>query len=267
MSVDEKVNLLNRLNHLSSRCFNGFDRRDQEKKNPIPEEKALEEWKELLEKRFPQPRGGGNSFVLKIAKVVKDKKTDEGLYLTGKDAILEHLAKWCKRMCQEHNIDPGSQAMQALQQQAHWHEESMEAHATTHANQEATHSLLTQVATAVGVRDRLSPPTAAENNQTADLARAAAKKAKSEKEDLKAGVGSVVRLRSNPTVRYKVLGVSRCEDHLAGDSFKLVELDASEQPKPYAPPPSGVAAAALAPSQQPQPQQAPRAGVENRIFV
>ena len=108
----------NRCNYLAVRCFSGFDRRDEEKKKRIPEEKALEEWKELLEKRFPQPVSGGTPFVLKIAKVVKDKKTQEGLDLTGKDAILEHLAKWCERKCKEHSIDPGSEAMQALLQQA-----------------------------------------------------------------------------------------------------------------------------------------------------
>ena len=135
----------NRCSYLSFRCFTGFDRRDNEKQNPIPEGNALEEWKELLEKRFSQNRSGGKAFVLKIVKMVNDKKTEEGLNLA--DSILEHLAKWCQRMCKEHEIDPGSQAMQALQQQANWHEESMEAHATTHANQEATHSLLTKVAT------------------------------------------------------------------------------------------------------------------------
>ena len=135
----------NRCSYLSFRCFTGFDRRDNEKQNPIPEGNALEEWKELLEKRFSQNRSGGKAFVLKIVKMVNDKKTEEGLNLA--DSILEHLAKWCQRMCKEHEIDPGSQAMQALQQQANWHEESMEAHATTHATQEATHSLLTKVAT------------------------------------------------------------------------------------------------------------------------
>ena len=38
----------------------------QEKKNPIDPGKALEEWKELLEKRFPQPNSGGKPFVLQI---------------------------------------------------------------------------------------------------------------------------------------------------------------------------------------------------------
>ena len=100
---------------LTSRCFTGFDRRDKEKKKPIQELKALEQWKEQLEKRIPQPVSGGRPFVLKIANVVKDKKTPEGLDLTGKSAILEHLAKWCERMCTEHSIDPRSEAMQALQ--------------------------------------------------------------------------------------------------------------------------------------------------------
>ena len=119
----------NRCNYLGFRCFTGFNRADKEKRNPIPEEKALAEWQELLEKRFAQPVSGGKAFVLKIAKVVKDKKTQEGLDLTGKGAILEHLAKWCERMCKEHSIDPGSEAMQALLQQAHWHEERSEVEA------------------------------------------------------------------------------------------------------------------------------------------
>ena len=107
-----------RCAYLTLRCFTGFSQKDKDKKNPIPEEKALEEWKELLEKRFPQPVSGGRAFVLKIAKVVKDQKTDEGLDLTSSRTILEHLAKWCERMCKEHSIDPGSEAMQALLQQA-----------------------------------------------------------------------------------------------------------------------------------------------------
>ena len=53
--------------------------------------------------------------MLKIVKVVKDKKAPEGLVLTGKGAILEHLAKWGARMCKEHSIDPRSEVMQALQ--------------------------------------------------------------------------------------------------------------------------------------------------------
>ena len=118
-----------RCAYLDVRCFTGFDRRDKEKKKPIPEGKALAEWKELLGKRFPQRFSGGTPFVLKIAKVVKDKKTQERLDLTGKDAILEHLAKWCERKCKEHSIDPGSEAMQALLQQAHWHEERSEVEA------------------------------------------------------------------------------------------------------------------------------------------
>ena len=43
--------------------------------------------------------------MLKIAKVVKDKKTPEGLDLIGKGAILEHLAKWCERVCSNARID------------------------------------------------------------------------------------------------------------------------------------------------------------------
>ena len=34
-------------------------------------------------------------------------------------------------MCKEHSIDPGSEVMQALLQQAHWHEENKEDHART----------------------------------------------------------------------------------------------------------------------------------------
>ena len=115
----------NKCAYLSFRCFTGFSQKDKEKKNPIPEGKALEEWKELLEKRFPQPASGGRAFVLKIAEVVKDKKTQEGLDLTGRGTILEYPAKWCER----NSIDPGSEAMQARLQQAHWHEERSESEA------------------------------------------------------------------------------------------------------------------------------------------
>ena len=120
MTSDQK-----RCHTLAFRCYTGFSMKDKTKKNPIPEGKALEDWKELLEKRFPQRSSGGTAFVLKIANVVKNKKTEKGLDLTAKNAILEHLAKWCERMCQEHNIDPGSQVMQALEQQSSWHEEQM----------------------------------------------------------------------------------------------------------------------------------------------
>ena len=161
MSVEEKA-ILNRCGHLGFRCFTGFDRRDKEKKKPILEGKALAEWQELLEKRFPQPVSGGTPFVLKIAQVVKDKKTQEGLDLTGKDAILEHLAKWCERMCKEHSIDPGSEAMQALLQQAHWHEENKEDHARTRGTVEkaakavlgaqvAMHATVEDIASFLGV--------------------------------------------------------------------------------------------------------------------
>ena len=84
MSVEEKA-ILNRCGHLGFRCFTGFDRRDKEKKKPILEGKALAEWQELLEKRFPQPVSGGTPFVLKIAQVVKDKKTQEGLDVTERN--------------------------------------------------------------------------------------------------------------------------------------------------------------------------------------
>ena len=148
---------------LSSRCFTGFSKHDKAKKNPIPEEKALQEWDELLEKRFPQPVSGGSAFVLKIAKVVKDQKTDEGLDLTSSRTILEHLAKWCERMCKEHSIDPRSEAMQALLQQAHWHEENKEDHARTRGTVEkaakavlgaqvAMHATVEDIASSLGVR-------------------------------------------------------------------------------------------------------------------
>ena len=71
--------------YLAFRCFTGYDRRDKEKTNRIPAEKAFDEWKELLEKRFPQPASGGRPFVLKIAQVVKDKKTQEGLDVTERN--------------------------------------------------------------------------------------------------------------------------------------------------------------------------------------
>ena len=100
--------------------------------------------------------------MLKIAEVVKDKKTQEGLDLTGKDAILEHLAKWCERKCKEHSIDPGSEAMQALLQQAHWHEENKEDHARTRGTVEkaakavlgaqvAMHATVEDIASFLGV--------------------------------------------------------------------------------------------------------------------
>ena len=153
----------NRCNYLGFRCFTGFNRADKEKRKPILEEKALEEWKELLEKRFPQPVSGGRAIVLKIAKVVKDQKTDEGLDLTSSKTILEHLAKWCERMCKEHSIDPGSEAMQALLQQAHWHEENKEDHARTRGTVEkaakavldaqvAMHATVEDIASSLGVR-------------------------------------------------------------------------------------------------------------------
>ena len=112
---DKMTPLQSRCGYLASRCFIGFDRRDKGKKKPIQELKALEQWKKQLEKRIPQSVSGGRPFVLKIAKVVKDKKAPEGLVLTGKGAILEHVAKWCARMCKEHSIDPRSEVMQALQ--------------------------------------------------------------------------------------------------------------------------------------------------------
>ena len=151
----EMTSTQNRCATLTFRCFAGFSKYDKEKKNPISEWKALEEWKELLDKRFPQSASGGKPFVLKIAKVVKDKNTQEVLDLTSKGAILEHLAKWCERMCKEHSIDPGSEAMQALLQQAHWHEENKEDHARTRRTVEkvANHVIDAQVATHATVED------------------------------------------------------------------------------------------------------------------
>ena len=98
---------------------------------------------------------GGRAFVLKIAKVVKDQKTDEGLDLTSSRTILEHLAKWCERMCKEHSIDPGSEAMQALLQLAHWHEENKEDHVRTRdAVEKAANVVMdAQVATHATVKD------------------------------------------------------------------------------------------------------------------
>ena len=58
MSKGVVTDLQQRCNYLSPRCFTGFSKHDKEKKNPIPEEKALAEWKELTEKRFLQPNSG-----------------------------------------------------------------------------------------------------------------------------------------------------------------------------------------------------------------
>ena len=77
--------------YLAYRCFSGYDRRDKGKTNLIPEEKALEEWEEFLVKRFPQPASGGLPFVLKIIKVVKEKRTEEGLGLSEKQRQIEAL--------------------------------------------------------------------------------------------------------------------------------------------------------------------------------
>ena len=87
--------------------------------------------------------------------IVKDQKTDEGLDLTSSRTILKHLAKWCDRMCKEHSIDPGSEAMQALLQQAHWHEENKEDHVRTRdAVEKAANDVMdAQVATHATVED------------------------------------------------------------------------------------------------------------------
>ena len=111
MSKGVVTDLQQRCAGLAFRCFTGFSKHDKEKKNPIPEEKALAEWKELTEKRFLQPNSGGKPFVLKIVRIVKNQKTDERFDLIGKNAIFERLAKWSKDMCKEHNIDPGAEAM------------------------------------------------------------------------------------------------------------------------------------------------------------
>ena len=66
MSGGAKSELQNRCVYLGFRCFTGFSRTDKEKKNPILEGKALEEWKELLEKRFPQPASGGQCGSLRV---------------------------------------------------------------------------------------------------------------------------------------------------------------------------------------------------------
>ena len=60
-----------RCRYLAFRCSTGFSKKDNEKKNPIDPGKALEEWKEFVEKRFPQPNSGGKPFVLQIVDVVK----------------------------------------------------------------------------------------------------------------------------------------------------------------------------------------------------
>ena len=57
----------------TARCYTGFSKDDKEKKKPIPEGKALEEWKELLEKRFPQPNSGGKPFVLQIVDMCREE--------------------------------------------------------------------------------------------------------------------------------------------------------------------------------------------------
>ena len=112
---------------LAARCFTGFDPRDKAKKNPIPEYIAFEEWKELLAKRFLQPRTGGKAFVLKILRIWQNEKTDEGLDLHNKTTICQYLSQWCKEMCNDHNINPGSEVMQALEQQLGWYEEQVDA--------------------------------------------------------------------------------------------------------------------------------------------
>ena len=134
-----------RCANLAFRCFTGFSRKDKEKKNPIQEEKALQEWNELLDKRFPQRNSGGKPFVLKIVRIVKNRKTDEGLDLSDKPTILERLAKWSKDMCNKHNIDPGSEGMQALEQQLSWHEEQMNGHALSHESLERIETGLDQL--------------------------------------------------------------------------------------------------------------------------
>ena len=103
----------NRCIYLSFRCYTGFDRRDKAKKNRITG-KALTEWQELLEKRFIQSYSGGRPFVLEICQIVKTKKTPKGLDLTDRTDILECLAKWSNAKCEEHDIDPGTETMVAL---------------------------------------------------------------------------------------------------------------------------------------------------------
>lgn len=59
----------NRCAYLTYRGLNGFDKRDIDKKKPIPGGNALQEWKELLEKRFQHASSGGTPFVLKVARL------------------------------------------------------------------------------------------------------------------------------------------------------------------------------------------------------
>jgi hypothetical protein len=63
----------NRIAYLTYSCEYGYNRNDKEKKNPIPEAKAVQDWDELLVRRFPQRNSGGAAFVLKIIRYVKDK--------------------------------------------------------------------------------------------------------------------------------------------------------------------------------------------------
>ena len=94
----------------------------------------------MLEKRSPQPNSGGKPFVLQIVDMVKNKKTHAGLDLTDENAILEHLAEWCERMCKEHGIDPGSEALQALRQQQQWYEDLKHDNSETHGMLEEQNS-------------------------------------------------------------------------------------------------------------------------------
>ena len=101
MPGDKMTSEQTRCAFLAFRCEHGFDRRDKEKKKPIPEEKALQEWEELLNKRFPQSSSGGISFVLKIMRIVKNMKTDAGLafFLTKllSSSASQSGAKTCAR--------------------------------------------------------------------------------------------------------------------------------------------------------------------------
>ena len=87
-----------RCAYLSYRCGVVYSKKDKDKNNPIPEGKALAVWNEILDQRFPQPKSGGQRFVLKILRIVNNSKTDEGLDIVDKPSILERLAQWSEGM-------------------------------------------------------------------------------------------------------------------------------------------------------------------------
>ena len=100
MPGDKMTSEQTRCAFLAFRCEHGFDRRDKEKKKPIPEEKALQEWEELLNKRFPQSSSGGISFVLKIMRIVKIRRLMRDLTFLTKllsSSAWQSGAKTCAR--------------------------------------------------------------------------------------------------------------------------------------------------------------------------